>query len=259
LGCTEVAAIGLATSATYNALFGNYPVHLGLGTNGNVPLPDTDKVEKMMIKVDRNVFKNACGVAIPKTNGQRGIKLAAALGIFTNLNKNATLKKQQYLNILDQINAPILERANSLVGKIEIGPVDISKKTTDIDISAELIYLKDETETIARTRIYGAHDNIVLIQINDRKIYEQSIEQKAGSEEENLPQNIAEIIKIIEAIDAKEKEELRKTIIINKQLTKEGKSKQYGIGIVKALEGLIQNGMLSNDLMRLFSNFLKNL
>ncbi|GAH43212.1 unnamed protein product, partial [marine sediment metagenome] len=52
-----------------------------------------------------------------------------------------------------------------------------------------------------------------------------------------------------EAIDAKEKEELRKTIIINKQLTKEGRGKQYGIGIVKALEGLIQNGMLSNDLI----------
>ena len=249
MGCTEVAAIGLATSTAYNALFGNYPVHLGLGINKCVPLPDTEKVEKMMIKVDRNVFKNACGVAIPKTNGQRGIKLAAALGLFTNLNKNATLKKQQYLNIFDQINAPILERANSLVGKIEIGEADIGEKITAIDISAELIYLKDETETIAKTRICGAHDNIVLIQINDRKIYEQSIDQKAEKEEETLPENIAAIIKIIEAIDAKEKEELRKTIIINKQLTKEGRGKQYGIGIVKALEGLIQNGMLSNDLI----------
>ncbi len=248
MGCTEVAAIGLATSTAYNALFGNYPVHLGLGINKCVPLPDTEKVEKMMIKVDRNVFKNACGVAIPKTNGQRGIKLAAALGLFTNLNKNATLKKQQYLNILDQINAPILERANSLVGKIEIGEADIGEKITAIDISAELIYLKDETETIAKTRICGAHDNIVLIQINDRKIYEQSIDQKA-EKEETLPENIAAIIKIIEAIDAKEKEELGKTIIINKQLTKEGRGKQYGIGIVKALESLIQNGMLSNDLM----------
>ncbi|MQY55868.1 MAG: hypothetical protein GH152_01350, partial [Dehalococcoidia bacterium] len=66
MGCTEVAAIGLATSTAYNALFGNYPVHLGLGINESVPLPDTEKVEKMMIKVDRNVFKNACGVAIPE-------------------------------------------------------------------------------------------------------------------------------------------------------------------------------------------------
>lgn len=249
MGCTEVVAIGLATSTAYNALFGNYPVHLGLGTNENVPLPDTEKVGKMMIKVDRNVFKNAYGVAIPKTNGRRGIKLAAALGVFTNLNKNATLKKQQYLNILDQINAPILERANSLVGKVEIGRVDISKKTTDIDISAELTYLKDETETIAKTRIYGAHDNIVLIQINGEKMYEKRVGGETASKKEKLPGKIPEILTLIETIGAKERKELRKTRDMNKALAKEGRAKQYGIGIVRILEGLIQSGMLSNDLI----------
>ncbi len=249
MGCTEVVAIGLATSVAYNALFGNYPVHLGLGTNENVPLPDIKNVRKITITVDKNVFKNAYGVAIPKTNGRRGIKLAAALGVFTNLNKNATLKKQEYLNILDQINSSMLEKANILASKVEIGRVDISKKTTHIDISAELTCLKDETETVARTRIYGAHDNIVLIQINGEKIYEKSVGGEAESKKEKLPDNMAEILTLIETIGAKERKELRKTRDMNKNLAKEGKDKQYGIGIVRILESLIQNGMLSNDLI----------
>ncbi len=249
MGCTEVAAIGLATSTAYNALFGNYPVHLGLGTNDNVPLPDTENVRRITIKVDRNVFKNAYGVAIPKTNGKKGIKLAAALGIFTNLNKNASQKEQEYLNIFDQINPSILEKANILASKVEIGEVDISKKTTDIDISAELTYLKDRAETITRTRICGAHDNIVLIEINREKIYEKSVGREAKSKKEKLPRNIPEILKIIETIGDKEREELRETITVNEELAKQGRDKQYGIGIVGILEGFIRDGVWSDDLI----------
>jgi len=60
-GCTEIAAVGLASSVAYNAAKGKLPDRLmsRLKQYREIVNP---KIEKIELRVDRNVYKNSLAV-----------------------------------------------------------------------------------------------------------------------------------------------------------------------------------------------------
>lgn len=85
LGCTEPVAVGYITSLAYNAILGRAPEWL----KGKIPIEyvvdvnqEDVEVDRIEVSVSRGVFKNALAVGIPRSNGQKGIGIAAAMGIF---------------------------------------------------------------------------------------------------------------------------------------------------------------------------------
>jgi len=84
LGCTEPVAIAYATSLAYNAIVGKVPVWL----KGKIPIKyvtdasqEDIEIDRIEISLSRGIFKNALTVGIPRSNGQKGIPIAAAIGI----------------------------------------------------------------------------------------------------------------------------------------------------------------------------------
>jgi L-cysteine desulfidase len=78
LGCTEPAAVALCTAAAGSLL------------------PDR-VVDTIELWLSPNIYKNAYAVAIPGTNGESGIGLAAGLGFYAG-------DPQGRLQVLDPVN-----------------------------------------------------------------------------------------------------------------------------------------------------------
>jgi len=247
-GCTEVVAIGIATSVCYNAIFNNFPktLHIKEG-RANREMPELEKIESIEVTMDKNVFKNAYGVAIPNTDGRRGIKLAALLGLFTDINKfYENDENPGYLRLFEQVSPDIIQYITtdeSWKSKIKIS-IDNSK--TELFIKAVLKYDTNNVETI----IHGKHDKIVKIVRNGEVIYQYDEEikvERVKQQEEYL--SVDNILEIIEAIDEETLKELQKTIDTNKLLIEEGLLGKYGMGIVGLFKRGIQEGKFSSDLL----------
>ena len=105
LGCTEPAAVALATAAAGSLLRGK----------------NLDAIE---LWLSPNIYKNAMAVAIPGTKGDTGISLAAALGFYAG---DPTLK----LEVLDPVNDESLRRARDFVAADKV-EVNLLSDKTDI-------------------------------------------------------------------------------------------------------------------------------
>lgn len=246
-GCTEIIAIGIATSACYNAIFNNFPktLHIEKGKgNGDIPQPELEKIESIVVTMDKNVFKNAYGVAIPNTDGRKGIKVAALLGLFTDI--NAFYENDEnpgYLRLFEQIKPEIIKSiTEDWESKVTV-QIDDSK--TELFIKAILKYGENKIETIIQEK----HDKIVKIVYNGQVIFDQGEKKAEGAKQSDEPLSIDEIIDIVEKIDEETLKELQKTIDTNKLLIEEGLLGQYGMGIVRLFRRGIQEGKFTLDLL----------
>jgi len=251
-GCTEAVAIGLSTAIAYNALFVNLPKTVG-NAKKIVPYPDVQKLEKIELIIDKNIFKNANSVAIPNTRGKKGIKMAAALGIFLDENKFFKDKKHPgYLKIFNQLNDKILQDAEKLTDEVvfEVGEFGDDPDATkgcetevELYISSILHYDNQSAKVILHK-----HDEPYFIKVNGRILYKKNLEKRAIKKNEEIEVPIESIINIIERITEEDKEEIQKTIDTNKLLVEEGLLQPYGMGITGILKDLINRGLLSDDL-----------
>jgi|Deesub1362B_J571_1020462.scaffolds.fasta_scaffold00077_61 L-cysteine desulfidase len=239
-GCTEVVAIGLATSIAYNSIYGNYPKTTGLPVNESIPIPRKERLEKIEVVMDRNVFKNAFGVAIPNT-GKKGIKLAAALGLFLDVNKYSKSKEDPgYLEIFKQLDRSLIPVAETMVDKVSVS-VDYGKR--ELYIHVKLFYDGQVAESALRKK----HDGIYFIRLNGETIYEGEEEEKDVKKPEKS-YKLKEILEVVERIGEREKSELQRTIDVNKLLVEEGLLGGYGMGVVRTIKNLMEKGLLPNDL-----------
>ncbi len=240
-GCTEVVAIGLAASIAYNSLYGNYPRTTGLSVNESVPLPRRDKLERVEVILDKNVFKNAYGVAIPNTGGRKGIKLATILGLYLDVNRYFRgLDNPGYLEIFKQLDQSLIPAAERMVDKVRID-VDFGEK--ELYIHIKLLYDGKAAESVLRKK----HDRIDQIRVDGEVVYEAEEEKRTVRRSEKVLK-LDEILKATERIDEKERLELQKTIDVNKLLVEEGLLGNYGMGIAKTIKSMIQKGLLPDDL-----------
>ena len=108
LGCTEPGAVAYAVARAKELL----------GT----------EVEKLSIRVDKNILKNGMDVGIPGTS-ERGIVFAAALSL-------AAGKSEYVLEVLKDVNSDSIEKAHDITnsGMIEL---DLDKDADGLYISVE--------------------------------------------------------------------------------------------------------------------------
>lgn len=244
-GCTEVVAIALASSIAYNAIYGNFPKTTRLGVR-EVPLPKKEKLRGIEVVIDRNVFKNAYGVAIPGTD-KRGIELAALLGLFLDMNRFFKSEEEPgYLEIFRQLDKAWIPVAESMVERVS---VDIDSTKDDLYIHVKVRYDAHEAESVLQSK----HDGISRIMVDGEVVYRSYEERKKDvgrkRAEKEAVLKLRQILKAAEEIGEEEKRELQKTIDVNRLLVEEGLLGNYGMGIVRAYKNLIKKGMLPDDLL----------
>lgn len=238
LGCTDPVTVGYGISLAYRALYRCLPPDFCV----SCPEPDPECVKKITIHQDRDSYKNGVAIAIPGTDGQKGTKFAAALGLFLNPSKG--------LSIFEDVSDEIINRANRLIEseKIVYKKNDDSSEIASIDVRVQLEYLVDGKETISNVRIQVKPDAISEIKICGKMIYEKNPEAEM-TKEEKIPENVSELIAIARGLNKIERAIVYEGLVMNKKIAMEGLSGKYGLGLGQYLSNLIQKGILSDNLV----------
>ena len=133
-GCTEPIAVAYAVAAAKEKIKGN--------------------LQKMIIQVDSNIYKNGLMVTIPGTT-RKGLVSAAAFGFVTG-------DAQKKLMVIAGITNEDIRKAQELIDQKRI-EVILNRESTGLDIQATLLTDSDK----ARVNIRESHLNIVHSEATD--------------------------------------------------------------------------------------------
>ncbi|MFO7792758.1 MAG: L-serine ammonia-lyase, iron-sulfur-dependent, subunit alpha [Candidatus Saliniplasma sp.] len=234
-GCTEPVAIGYAVSLAYNSIFGNLPDD----PCKDVPMPDRDSLKEVRLKVGKGVYKNAFSMAVPGTDGRKGIEIAASVGIY--------LDPKKELELFEDVDEDILTGAIDIVNQDKIKITDVKDKA-EFDISVDLIYDVNSDRRTSSVRLEKFHDHISSIIVDGEVLYrDEDIQKKRGSI--NVPDCIEEMVHAAENIDEELIDRLYSGIEMNMARSQDGLENEYGIGVGRMLNEMIESGELSDDLI----------
>lgn len=208
LGCTEPVCVAIAVARAASLLSGNRP----------------DKVE---ISVSANILKNAMGVGIPGT-GLIGLPIAAALSVVCG-------KHEYGLEVLKDQRPAAVEQAKQYAdeGHIEIKLAD-TKKLLYVDVVCRL---GDEH---SRCIIEDAHDSIVFVSKGEEIILDKRTNEGAQSASgvRNDGLTLEKIYEFATTADLGDLQLMRDEIAMNKALSAEGMSGNYGLRVGKSISKL---------------------
>lgn len=232
MGCTEPIAVALAASWAYNTIYGKLPKK---NTTAEVPSPETDRVKEITIQTDRDVFKNAYAACIPCTGGKKGMKIAAAIGLYCKPSNKLDLLKEACSN------PSVVSAANTLLEEDKVKILPCSDAAT-LDIRVHLEYVTEE-KGIKKVdvRLQREHTNVTYIAVDGVIKYE--------TEKQEFPEKISDFLKIVENLTDKEKKEICEGIKINKVIVKEGLEQPYGLNSAGTLQKLVKEGVIQKDLI----------
>lgn len=202
LGCTEPIAVALAVAKAKETL-------------GSLP-------ERLEIKVDRNIFKNALAVGIPKTK-EKGLYMASALALVAG-------KSKYKLEVLKDITEEDILEAGKIVDS-NIIHVDIAKEKTGLYVEVTAISGKEESKVIIKDK----HDNIVLVEKNGEVIFNQEAKNtdKFSLKESIKGMKIRELVEFATQVEVSSLELVDEGIKMNKKMAEAGMDSKYG----RALSG----------------------
>lgn len=216
LGCTEPVAIAFA--AAYAAKYLN---------------ASCDKISGF---ISANLYKNAMGVTIPGTTVS-GVNLAAAIGAFGG-------NSEKGLQTLEGITEQHVELAQALINH---GNVNIDVQDTPDFIHLDLTL--SAAEQTCRVVVKGTHTNVVELYLNGEA---QTLDQSQNSAAKNseLPTfSLQEAFDFITSAPAEEIAFILEAGRLNSALSREGKTKKYGLNINGTFSDAVKKGLMSNDLM----------
>lgn len=202
LGCTEPIAVALAVAKAKETL-------------GCIP-------DRIQIKVDRNIFKNALAVGIPGTN-EKGLHMAVALALVAG-------KSKYNLEVLKDVTEQDVLKAKDV----------IKEKNIQVTIAEGIINLYVEVKAFchnakARVLIKDKHDNIVLVEKNGNVVFKTQAKSigKVTLLEDIKKNSIKDLVEFVERIDIKHLDIVTEGIKMNKKIAEAGTASKYG----KALSG----------------------
>jgi len=244
-GCTEVVSIGLASSLAYHAITGYIPSWLNSKKRRSNSFLNFSKIDRIIIEIDRNVYKNSFAVGVPGGDGY-GIELAAALGTQCGLE----CEDGEELKIFQRIKNKGKKNAKKIVkeGKIVIKVVD--KWTGVSDISITIKVESGRKYGVAKIKHY--HDNVTFLRNNKEKLYERvkNLSEEQDSDIEKLSvMTIEEMMNGVEKLSKSDKKFLLESIEKNKKAYQIGIKKRLGLGIGVTLKELISSGILADDVI----------
>lgn len=143
LGCTEPIAVA------YGASIASSAVH--------------DEIESVHITVDPGVYKNGFAVTVPNTGGQKGNLIAGVIGAIIG-------KPESKMEILKHASIDTVERARAMILQKKAA-MYIDKSKTKLYIE---VHIKTKNDTV-RAVIEDGHTNLVLLEKNNKTIFEKSV------------------------------------------------------------------------------------
>jgi len=247
MGCTEPAAVALATSLATAAARGEVPAWvLGRGTPVS-PARATARadIEMVALRTVRSLYKNAMAVGIPNA-GQGGIRLAAALGPF--------LDPGAGLNLLKACDPGALDEARTLLRDGERLVLEVRDDDRDVLFAeARVIAVIDGARHVGEAVLRGTHDGVELLRRDGRVLLRRDPGSRGADGvtadlAELAQMSLADLVAHVEALDQPGREHVLSGVAINRRAAEIGISERLGIGVGAALTDLVRAGDLCDDL-----------
>jgi L-cysteine desulfidase len=226
LGCTEPAAVALCAAAA-------------------AALLKEKELSSIELWVSPNIYKNAMGVAIPGTQGEFGVDLAAALGAFGG---NPYLK----LEVFKSINDESLNLARDFTGA---GKVQVHVVETGHPVFVKVLVKSgcDRAEAV----IQSAHDRLSGLTFNGVPAYDHPLLSAGGLSDNSLSQleqwisclSLEDMVGFLDELDAEDLQFIEEGIRYNMALAAHGLEHSPGLGIGATLERLASEGLLKKDMI----------
>jgi L-cysteine desulfidase len=226
LGCTEPVAIALGAAAAATLL----------------PTKEFDSIE---IWIDPNIYKNGMAVIIPGCGGLQGLDTAAALGAYGG-------NPAKSLEVLESINETTIAEAKKLLaaGKVTVNLRD----EVGLYVRTKLI----SEGNIAESLIVDLHSNIVSLKLNGEEITDSPLLERAlkkggrhsMAELETWLRslNLEQILELTAELDDDDLNFLEIGVNHNLALAEYGLKHGSGLGIGKAIDRLIKQKLMVNDM-----------
>ncbi|NNK58332.1 MAG: serine dehydratase subunit alpha family protein [Desulfofustis sp.] len=226
LGCTEPAAIALATAAAASLL-------------------KDKEIDGIELWVDPNIYKNGTAAAIPGTNGMTGLDVAAGVGALGG-------DPQRGLEVLDTVDQLSIDKTKALIASQGVR-IHLFEES-GLHVKASLSSGNDR----AVAEIKDLHNNIVHLSLNNEDITDSELLSKvAGNsgksamallEEWLMDLTLDDIYEMIDEIDEDDLKFLKKGVEFNVTLAEHGLKYGSGLGIGKASERLLKQKLLVKDM-----------
>ena len=226
LGCTEPAAVSLSTAAAASVL-------------------NNKEVESIEVYLSPSIYKNAFAVAIPGTQGQVGIDLAAGVGFFGG---DPNLK----LRVLATIQPEHIDAARQLIRRGAI-KIHLLNDTRGIYIRS-VVKSKDQT---SEAIIEKTHNNLVSLKLDGKDVKNSSlmsdVAEACGDIDELetflRKQSLESLLVLIEQMDEDDYAFVQEGIDSNIKLARHGLAFGSGLGVGKTLERLAKEGLIQKDMI----------
>lgn len=215
LGCTEPVAVAYAAAVSRGYI--------------------TESIDRMLISVSKNIYKNGRFVVIPNTN-EWGLDLAGALGFLAGNSNDGFM-------VLENIDKETLQSAHEMIesGKVK---VEYLEGTPDVYVDIKVNSSNNEVEV----ELKNSHTHIEKILVNGQVVYEEKMNSSNNISSDFLKNmSFREIRELCEAIPLKELEFIQDGIDMNKKTAHIGMTESIGLNMGYALNKLIKDGKLSED------------
>ncbi|MBW2193506.1 MAG: serine dehydratase subunit alpha family protein [Deltaproteobacteria bacterium] len=228
LGCTEPAAIALATAAAASLL-------------------SEEAIESIEIWVDPNIYKNGIAVSIPGTQGLQGLDMAGAIGAFGG-------DPQRRLEVLAPITDEHITRAKQLVAAKKV-KVHLLKDQKGLFIKTTVKSPQNTAECI----IEDFHDNIAVLSLNNKPISDSPY-LKTGTVAQGVIDGLSietwlkrlslfRLQSLLDDLDDEDLAFLEEGVNFNLRLAEHGLKYGSGLGIGRTLERLVRQKLIKKDMM----------
>lgn len=211
MGCTEPIAIAYA-AAKAGSVLGEEPIHISVNCSGNI-------------------IKNAKGVTVPNSGGQKGIEAAAILGLIAG-------DETKGLEVISEAGEKDQKRA-ALLAAEHFCDVNLVEGVPNLYIEAVVKGQNHETEVI----IEENHTNIVYVRYDEEILFsvrtdKEEIRQKAAQVSSGGERRMAlkEILDYADTVNLSlVKELLERQIQYNMAIAQEGLDNPWGARVGKTI------------------------
>jgi len=202
MGCTEPIAIAFAAAKAREVL-------------GRMP-------ERMVIRCSGNIIKNVKSVVVPNSGGQKGVEVAAILGVVAG-------KPELELEVISQVKQEDTDKTRTLYSQ-GFCSCELEEGEENLFIRAELT-VGQET---AAVEVRNKHNHIARIEKNGQLIFEES---KIAIQEfgDKLKLNIRDILHFANEVNLDDvREIISRQIKYNSAISEEGLSNKWGAQVGKS-------------------------
>ena len=207
MGCTEPIALAYCAAKARSVL-------------GSLP-------ERIKVEASGNIIKNVKSVVVPNTCGRRGLAAAAAIGVLGG-DENASL----------QVIAKVPDETKEELGAF-LDRTAIEIKPLESDCLLDMIVTVYKGDSWAKVRIAGEHTNIVLIETEEKVLFEKDVKESEEKEEDLPDYDLLTVKDIYEFACTCDLEDVRqildRQIELNTAISQEGFRHDYGANIGKVL------------------------